>query len=65
MNSFQLGWLFLHQDGYALTNETSGSQSFVKAEPLIPMSGDCSFAYASDIAGNRGRKAGRIVELPF
>jgi hypothetical protein len=25
----------------------------------------CSFAYASDIAENRGGSPGRIVELPF
>jgi hypothetical protein len=65
MNSFQLGWFFLHRDGYALTSETSGSQSFVKNEPLSSMDGDCSFAYASDIADERGHKPGRIVELPF
>jgi hypothetical protein len=29
------------------------------------MDGDCSFAYASDIADERGHKPGRIVELPF
>jgi hypothetical protein len=32
----------------------------VKTEPLSP-----SFAYASDVAEERGSKPGRIIELPF
>jgi hypothetical protein len=65
MRSFQLSWFFLQRDGYALTSEASSSYSYVKTEPLSPISGDCGFAYASDIVEERGRKPGRIVELPF
>jgi hypothetical protein len=65
MSGFQLSWFFLQRDSYALTSEALGSQSFVKTEPLSPITGDCSFSYASDIAEERGRKPGRVVELPF
>jgi hypothetical protein len=65
MRSFQLSWFFLYRNCYALATEASSSCNFVKTEPLSPITGDCSFAYASDIAENRGRSPGRIVELPF
>jgi hypothetical protein len=65
MHSFQLSWFFLQHDGYALASESSSSRSSVKTEPLSPITSDCSFAYASDIAEIRGREPGRIVELPF
>jgi hypothetical protein len=65
MCSFQLSWFFLQRDGYALTSGASSSRSFVKTEPLSPISGDCSIAYASDIVEERGCKPSCIVELPF
>jgi hypothetical protein len=63
--SFQLSWFFLQRDGYALTSEASSSWPFVKTEPLSPVIGDCSLAYASDTAKNNGFRPGHIVELPF
>jgi hypothetical protein len=65
MRSFQLSWFFLYCDGYDLATEASSSRSIVKTEPPRPISGDCSFAYASDVAENSGRNPGRIIELPF
>jgi hypothetical protein len=65
MHSFQLSCFFLQCDGYALTSEASSSRPFVKTEPPSPISGDCSFAYATDMAEERGRNPGRIIELPF
>jgi hypothetical protein len=61
MRSFQIGWFFLHRDGYALANEASSLHTFVTTEPPSPIGHDCRFAYACDVAENRGR----IVELPF
>jgi hypothetical protein len=37
----------------------------VKTEPLSPIFGDYSFAYASDTVEERSRKPSHIVELPF
>jgi hypothetical protein len=65
MRSFQLSWFFLYRDGYALATEASSSRPFVKTEPPSPISDDCSFAYASNVAENSGRNPGRIIELPF
>jgi hypothetical protein len=65
MRTFQLSWFFLQCDGYALATEASSSRPFMKTEPLSPITGDCSFAYASAIAKIRGRSLGRIVELPI
>jgi hypothetical protein len=65
MSGFQHSWFFLQRDGCTLTSEALGSRSFVKTEPLNPIIGDCSFAYASDIIEERGHKPGRIVEFPL
>jgi hypothetical protein len=65
MRSFQLSWFLLQRDGYALANEASSSGTFVKMEPLSPMTDDCHFAYASDTAENSGRNLGHIVKLSF
>jgi hypothetical protein len=65
MRSFQLSWFFLYHDGYALATEASSLHDFMKTEPLSPITGDCSFAYASDVAENGGRSPGHIVELSF
>jgi hypothetical protein len=65
MRSFQLSWFFLYCDGYALATEASSLRPSMKTKPLSPITGDCSFAYASDVAENRGRSPGRIIELPF
>jgi hypothetical protein len=62
---FQLSWFFLYRDGYAIATEASGLRHFVKMEPPSPINGDCSFAYASDVAENRDRSPGHIIELPF
>jgi hypothetical protein len=60
MHSFQLSYFFLQRNGYALATEASSPHTFVKTEPLIPISGDCNFAYACDVAKNSGRNPGRI-----
>jgi hypothetical protein len=65
MRSFQRSWFFLHRDGYALANEASSSQIFMKMELPCPMIDDCNFAYASDTTGNNGRNPGHIVKLSF
>jgi hypothetical protein len=63
MCSFQLSWFFLQRGSYALTSEASSSHSFVKMEPLSPISGDCSFAYASDTIEER--VVNRVVSSNF
>jgi hypothetical protein len=57
--------LFFQCDGYAPAATASSSRSFVKTEPLSPKTGDCEFAYASDIIENDGRDPGHIVKLSY
>jgi hypothetical protein len=62
---FSTELFFLQADGYAVTSEATSLWTFIKTEPLSPITSDCSFAYASDIAEERCRKQGHVVELPF
>jgi hypothetical protein len=65
MNCFNLSSFFLLREEDSLATTTSSSRTFVKTEPLIPMTDKHDFAYASDFAEDTGLDPGHIVELSF
>jgi hypothetical protein len=55
INSFDLSTFFLLHEDDSPAATTPSSQSFVKTEPLSPITTGLDFAYASDVVENNSR----------
>jgi hypothetical protein len=65
MGCFDLSSFFLYRKKERSASTTSRSATIPKTEPLSPLAGASSFAYASNIAEDNVCKPGHVVELSF